>query len=351
VIIAGVAAAASHRHQLFVGLRSLSDLSWWWLAAGVAFEGVSLACYSQVQRRLLGARNAPVSAFDMAKITISANALASSLPGGVAWSSAWSWKQLRQRGVGRPLAVWVVLAAGALSSFALFLIVVAGAELAGSHGPVASLRWLGRLLAAIPVLAGLVLVGRRVRPKGAPDSRLSRTLDRIGALRLTLGGWTAALALALANWMLDLACLIACLAAVGAAIPWEGIAIAYGLTQIAAALPITPGGLGVVEGGLTALLVAYGVPMPSAVAAVVIYRALTFWILVPVGWVLWWGLDDHGARSRLPVPQPQPRLQISTAEAIALGNIISVANVTDIGGRELDNQLTAPNQPSATPAL
>jgi hypothetical protein len=137
------------------------------------------------------------------------------------------------------------------------------------------------------------------------------------------------------------------LAAVGAEVPWEGIVIAYGLTQIAAALPITPGGLGVVEGGLTALLVAYGVPMPSAVAAVVIYRAVTFWILVPVGWVLWWRLDDHRLRRpkqaierpikrlspQLPI-QAFPELQLRTANAftVPLGNIIPVANVADIGG-------------------
>jgi uncharacterized membrane protein YbhN (UPF0104 family) len=352
-ILGGLVAASTHRHQLIAGLGTLGDLSWWWLAVGVAFEAISLASYSQVQRRLLGARNAPVTAIEMAKISISANALASSLPGGVAWSTAWSWKQLRQRGVGRPLATWSVLAAGALSSFALFMIVVAGAEIAGSHGPVASLRWVGRLLATIPLGACLILVARRARRTTAPDSAFSRTLDRIGAVRLSPGSWTVALTLALANWLLDLACLITCLAAVGAAVPWDGIVIAYALTQIVAALPITPGGLGVVEGGLTALLVAYGVPLPSAVAAVVIYRAVTFWFLVPVGWVLWWRLDDRRLRRpkrlgpQVPV-QAHAQVQFGAAGTMTVpfGNIISVANVTDIGGSALDNQieLLSPNQ-------
>ena len=57
-----------------------------------------------------------------------------------------------------------------------------------------------------------------------------------------------------------------------------------GLTQLAAALPITPGGMGVVEGTSSVLLVAYHMPTATAIAAVMLYRIISFWILVPVGW-------------------------------------------------------------------
>ncbi|MBV8990270.1 MAG: flippase-like domain-containing protein, partial [Solirubrobacterales bacterium] len=55
-------------------------------------------------------------------------------------------------------------------------------------------------------------------------------------------------------------------------------------TQLAQALPITPGGIGVAEGTLTVLLVAYHMPTATAMAGVIVYRILSFWILVPVGW-------------------------------------------------------------------
>jgi hypothetical protein len=49
--------------------------------------------------------------------------------------------------------------------------------------------------------------------------------------------------------------LVACILAFGGGVPWRGVLVAYGLTQLAASLPITPGGIGVVEASLAALLV------------------------------------------------------------------------------------------------
>ena len=51
-------------------------------------------------------------------------------------------------------------------------------------------------------------------------------------------------------------------------VPWRGIVVAYSLSQVVASIPITPGGIGVVEGSLTGLLVAYGMPTRVALAAV-----------------------------------------------------------------------------------
>lgn len=42
-----------------------------------------------------------------------------------------------------------------------------------------------------------------------------------------------------------------------------------------------PGGLGVVEGGLSILLIAYGMPTDGALAGVLLYRIVSFWAIVP----------------------------------------------------------------------
>jgi uncharacterized membrane protein YbhN (UPF0104 family) len=288
-----VTTAWTHRHQLGAGFHLLNHLSWWWLPAALLLEGASLATYAELQTRLLRAGDVEISACAVTKILMAANAMSASLPGGVAWSIPWSWKQLRHRGADRRVATWVVLVAGALSSFALFVMVVAGAELAGDHGPVASLRWWARALAVIPAAGGLLLAATRGRRRRhAPSgSRLAKLYDQTRVVRLSSERWAAAFTLALANWLLDLACLTACLAAVGAPIEWRDIVVVYALTQLILALPFTPGGLGVVEASLTALLVSYGTPAPSAIATVVLYRAITFWVLVPAGWVVWWRLD------------------------------------------------------------
>ena len=51
----------------------------------------------------------------------------------------------------------------------------------------------------------------------------------------------------------------------------------YLIGQLGGLLPI-PGGLGGVEGGLVGTLVVYGVPLRDAVAAVLAYRVIQFWI-------------------------------------------------------------------------
>ncbi|HZQ58336.1 MAG TPA: YbhN family protein, partial [Acidimicrobiales bacterium] len=97
-------------------------------------------------------------------------------------------------------------------------------------------------------------------------------------------------------------------------VPWRGILVVYGLTQLAAVLPLTPGGLAVVEGSLTALLIAYGLSSGDAVAATLLYRAVGFWAPVPVGWALYVVLTRRLARS-------ERELELATAgpthEAVA----------------------------------
>jgi uncharacterized membrane protein YbhN (UPF0104 family) len=306
VVIAAVVAAWSRRQELQSGFEMLGNLSWQWLLVAVAFEAASMVAFARLQRWLLHSGGVDVGLRDMIEITLAGNALGTTLPGGVAWSAGWAWGQLRRRGANRVLAGWVVLVAGALSSFALFVLVVVGAEIAGNHGPVASLRWLGRSLAAIPI-AGLLswAVWRHCPPLRAWVSRnrvlraestgrwggvlvrLSTLQARIRVVRPRPLAWIEAFALAMANWACNLGCLIFCIFAVHATVPWRGIVVAYALTQISASLPITPGGLAVVEASLAALLTAYGMPASNAVAVVVLYRIVSFWALVPLGWVVW----------------------------------------------------------------
>jgi putative heme transporter len=93
--------------------------------------------------------------------------------------------------------------------------------------------------------------------------------------------------------------------AIGAGIPWRGLLLAYGAGQLAANLPITPGGLGVVEGSLTIALVTFGGAEASTVAAVFLYRILSFWVVLPAGWVTWGVLVWSGRTSTVPVQIPR----------------------------------------------
>src|SRR5437588_1856964 len=299
-----VALAYGRRHELRQAIDLLGHLRISGLIAAIALETASLVAFARLQRWLLHEGGVDVGLVPMVQITLAGNALAMSLPGGAAWAAAWAFGQLRRRGADRVLAGWVVLVAGALASYALFMLLVVGALVAGGRGPVASVRPLLIALASIPfivtalviaakrfpVIDKLIPLGQRVLeslPKGHEMSgALQRTWERLLTVRPSRPAWFEAFGLGALNWIENCGCLVACLWAVHAHIPWHGILVAYALAQVLASVPITPGGLGVVEGGLTALLVAYGLPTNVALASVLLYRAVSFWGLVRLGWAV-----------------------------------------------------------------
>ena len=101
-----------------------------------------------------------------------------------------------------------------------------------------------------------------------------------------------------ANWLFDCACFAMMFLAVDASIPWKGLLLAYGAGQLAANLPFTPGGLGVVEGSITIALVAFGGSQVSTVDAVLMYRVISFWLVLVVGWGFWGQLAFQVRRGR-----------------------------------------------------
>jgi uncharacterized membrane protein YbhN (UPF0104 family) len=309
VVVGAVVVAIDKRHEVAQASHLIAHLHWGWLALAITFQLMSMVVFARLQRWLLRAGGVQVRLWSMVEITFAGNALGTSLPGGAAWSATWAFGQLRRRGADRVLAGWVILVAGALASFAIFVLLVVGAFVAGSRGPVASLRPIGAALLALPLVAGVVAFGlrrsarfrqaagagwavaARIRVLPRAGDAAAGLLRRVRTVQPGLRGWLEAFGLALTNWIYDAATLVTCLLALGIGVPWRGVLVAYSLTQIAASLPITPGGLGVVEGSLTALLVAYGLPTDQALAATLMYRLVSFWGLVPIGWLAWAGLE------------------------------------------------------------
>jgi putative heme transporter len=323
VLVLAVGVLVNKRHELASASHLIARLEWRWMVLAVAAELGSMVVFARLQRWLLRAGGVRIGLPAMVEITVAGNALGTTLPGGVAWSSAWAFGQLRRRGADGVLSGWVILVAGALSSFAIFVLLAAGAFVAGSKGPLAGLRPLAAALAAVPVAVGLggVLLTRwprlrmaarslwekaagRWRRMAAVEATLERFWARVRTVRPTPAGWLEAFGLALCNWILDAVTLAACVLALGGGVPWRGILVAYALTQVAASLPITPGGLGVVEGSLAALLVAYGMHLNAAVAATLLYRVVSFWSIDLIGWIVWSALEVSQRRGTRTRPHP-----------------------------------------------
>src|SRR5882672_6177826 len=86
-----------------------------------------------------------------------------------------------------------------------------------------------------------------------------------------------------ANWLFDAAALWVMVAAFGYRLGPDAVIVSYCLANIVAAIPITPGGLGVVEVVLTSTLTAYGAPVQAAALGVIAYRLVSFWLPIPTG--------------------------------------------------------------------
>ncbi len=88
---------------------------------------------------------------------------------------------------------------------------------------------------------------------------------------------------AAANWLLDASALWVFIWAFGYTLNPVNVIVAYGLAGVLAAIPITPGGLGVVEGVLIPTLVGFGLDKGTATIAVLSWRFAQFWLPIPLG--------------------------------------------------------------------
>lgn len=311
----GTAGVINQRHQLGEAWSLLGSIDWRWLSIALAAQGASLVAFAALQRALLSAGGSSLGLGYVLRLTVASNAVSMSLPGGPAWAAGWTFRILQRRAVPRMVAGWTVLAAGALVSFVLYLTLTAGVVVTGGHGPFADLRWILVGLACIPFVVALMRnrmrgvvedwIDQDSRAPAAINARTSKWRRRARGIRDSWqtvrpgsSTWAASFRLAAAKRVLDYVCLVTVIRAIDGSVSWSGVLVAYSISQIAIALPLLPGGLGLTEGSLVVLLGAYGLPTSPAVAAVLLYRALSFWGMVPLGWISWVSLELKEAAGR-----------------------------------------------------
>ncbi|MDP9074600.1 MAG: flippase-like domain-containing protein [Actinomycetota bacterium] len=302
------------RDELSGATSYLENLRWYWVVVAAAVEALSIVAFAAMQRRLLRAGHVSIPMTTLTGITFAGNAIQNSLPAGPLFSAVFAYRQFHRRGADDILAGWTLVGTAALSQISIVILAMIG--LAGASGTGSAFDLVGVLVGLLAIAAVLILIWNRRswilghtvgplrlvqrlfhRPEGDPHQLVADVICRTNAIDPTKSDWVMLWAMAMANWLLDVCCLIAAFFAVGAGVPWRALLLAYAASQLAASLPITPGGLGVVEGSLIIGLVAYGGGQEATVAAVLLYRLLSFWALLPIGYVSW-ALVDWELRRR-----------------------------------------------------
>ena len=266
-----------------------------------------MAAFAFMLRRLLATGGASVGVRPMLATSFAANALSVSIPlAGPELATAFTFRRFTRQGADAPLAGWSLLAGGVVSSAAAALVVVGGA-LASGNVLVTSFAVPGGVLA----IAALLVVGAAVRrprlrdalvgpatwtlrraawllrrPAEDPSRTIRTWAERLGSLRLTPSGWLTATGLGVVNWLADAAVLVVSIRAAGGPVPWHDLLLVYGSGVAAQSINITPGGLGLTEGTLSLALVATGLHTTQALAAVLLYRLASFWLVACAGWLV-----------------------------------------------------------------
>jgi putative heme transporter len=293
-------------------VSALTGADYWWVSLAVVLQVASLAAFAWQQRQLLRALGVRLTARRAAAVTLARTAISISMPAGAAVSAGYAVKEYQRGGVSKEISAASMIVSGLASIGGLTLLYVAGGLAVLGKNPALLLS--PRPLAVVGGLAVLttvaVLAGRRLP---AFQTRIRRDGKVIRWVRATLGSardawhagaslrardWIAGLLFFAVNWLTDLLCLVATCHAVGLPVGVTSLAGIYLGVQIVRQVPLTPGGVGVVDTALVAGLTAVGATAAGAAAAVLIYRLISCWLLLPAGGVA--ALALRRARPRVP---------------------------------------------------
>ncbi|MGI9599052.1 MAG: lysylphosphatidylglycerol synthase transmembrane domain-containing protein, partial [Acidimicrobiales bacterium] len=151
-----------------------------------------------------------------------------------------------------------------------------------------------RLLLAIGYVVDRVR--RLARMSDRSGSTADRLIDQRDGLRAEFEpNWLRAVVLAVGRSTFDFLSLLTAAAAFGLTPRPSLVLLAFASASLLAMIPITPGGLGFVEAGLTGMLVLAGLPAAESVSVAFLYRLFSFWLPIPVGMVAG---AIHGIRYR-----------------------------------------------------
>jgi uncharacterized protein (TIRG00374 family) len=298
-------------------VQLLSQVSPRYLLIGLLLEIASIVAYAELTRTVLGHGRSP-GLGTMLRIQVTTTSVSHVVPGGSAAGSSVGYRLLTQAGV-KSTDVGFALATQGLGSAVILNVVfwialvvsipvwgfsplyltagLVGVLLCVVFGTLVLLmtrgeQWVGALIERTAARYSFI---RAERVRALFDGVAERVKELGGQRNMVLraAGW------ALANWLLDAASLYVFVGAFGHWVNPDGLLVAYGLANVLAAIPLTPGGLGVIEATLTSALVGFDTTRAVAILGVLAYRFVNFWLPIPVGGLTYLSLQvDPGHTDR-----------------------------------------------------
>jgi uncharacterized protein (TIRG00374 family) len=306
-------------------LHLLTQVNVAYLVLAFALEGGALVAYAQLTHTVLPPGGP--SRWRLFRINTSTLAVSHVVPGGTAPGTGLAYRLLTDSGVQGADAAFGLAIQGVGSAVVLnliFWVALVVSLFVHGYNPLYGTA-AGAGIVLMTLFAGVVIlllrgkhwavdVVRRVADRlpllrgEALAAVVERIADRLRdlleqrALLWRAVGWAAA------NWLLDAASLWVFILAFHKLTSPIDLLVAYGLANVLAVIPITPGGLGIVEGVLIPTLHGFGVAKPVAALGVLSYRLVNFWLPIPAGFGSYLSLRfsrDTGWRRRLEVAREE----------------------------------------------
>lgn len=290
------------------------------LVVAIILEAASVMLVAALQRRLVRRAGATLTRRRAVAVAAAGGAIALSVPGGPLIANAYSYQQYRRRGLDQVVVGWVVTTMSIISTIALTVFSIIGAR--GSSG--LTLSSIAASVAVIILMIVTVLVvtaPERLDRFVIPLLRLSRRVvkrpavpvdawasfaSRLTAVEIRRRDWLVLFGFSLGNWATDCGCLYLSARALNAHLTFTSVVVAYAIGQAILILPLTPGGIGIYEAGVTAALTRVGIRRGKALTSVMMYRFISFWGMLLVGWICWTVLHVIDKRADRAVPLPPP---------------------------------------------
>lgn len=294
------------------------------IALGFALEVAALFCYSLLTRAALGSVGETLSRMRLFRIQLSTKALSHIVPGGNAAGSVLGYRLLTLSGVSGPQAGFALATAGIGSAVVLNVIfwmaLLVSIPIRGVNPAYGTAALIGVLVIgfAAALVFGIIegqgravltvrWIARKIRTDEdrfeAAFRQIGERLEELVSDRVLLRRvviWAAA------NWLLDAAALWVFIRAFGGSLDIDALLVAFGLANVLAAIPILPGGLGVVEATYLSVLPGFGVPRRIAAPAVAAYRSAQYLFPILLGGIAYaslrvgpWQIERRDRLARL----------------------------------------------------